>query len=250
MWTRRLIRGAGQRSSLALAVAALIGFAQNAEADNVLRRGRGTSVASGGDAAARAAQAAAAAQQSQRSMGQALDAMRRARKAQDDARSAALGRPADVPNGLEGLVVAPKTSANTAPWQGASRPEAQIGADGRTSVTITQADPKAILSWTTFDVGKETDVYFNQTAGKENAASWIALNRVLDPLGAPSQILGSIRAEGQIYIINRNGVIFGGTSQVNVATLIASSLDIVGEDLTARNRRFMDGILATAPGAT
>ncbi|MEQ1771212.1 MAG: filamentous hemagglutinin N-terminal domain-containing protein, partial [Devosia sp.] len=39
-------------------------------------------------------------------------------------------------------------------------------------------------------------------------------------------MLGSIRADGQVYVINRNGIIFGGASQVNVSTLVASSLPI------------------------
>jgi filamentous hemagglutinin len=52
------------------------------------------------------------------------------------------------------------------------------------------------------------------------------LNRVLDPTAAPSQILGSIKAEGQVYVINQNGIVFNGTSQVNVGTLVASTLNI------------------------
>src|SRR5262249_2345110 len=58
------------------------------------------------------------------------------------------------------------------------------------------------------------------------ASQWIALNRVTDPLASPSRILGTIKADGQVYIINRNGIIFGGASQVNVGTLVASALPI------------------------
>ncbi|MFZ4768254.1 MAG: filamentous hemagglutinin N-terminal domain-containing protein, partial [Roseimicrobium sp.] len=47
-----------------------------------------------------------------------------------------------------------------------------------------------------------------------------------DPTGSPSQILGSITAQGQVYVINQNGIIFGGASNVNVHTLVASSLPI------------------------
>ena len=57
-------------------------------------------------------------------------------------------------------------------------------------------------------------------------SQWIAFNIVNDPLGVPSQILGSIQALGQVYLINQNGIIFGGSSQVNVNTLVASSLPI------------------------
>ena len=58
------------------------------------------------------------------------------------------------------------------------------------------------------------------------SASGLRLNRVTDPSGSPSQILGSITAPGQVYIINQNGIIFGGSSQINVHTLVASSLPI------------------------
>ena len=52
---------------------------------------------------------------------------------------------------------------------------------------------------------------FDQTGGGANANQWIAFNKVNDPSGVPSQILGSLDAIGQIYIINANGIIFGGS---------------------------------------
>ena len=133
----------------------------------------------------------------------------------------------NVPNGLTtgGLQAAPGATANSALWQNANLPT-QSTSNGQTTVTITQTAPKAILTWQTFNVGKNTTADFNQSAGTQNGTNgWIALNRVLDPTGVPSQILGSIRADGQIYLINQNGIIFGGRSQVNVNTLIASTLN-------------------------
>ncbi len=58
------------------------------------------------------------------------------------------------------------------------------------------------------------------------------LTGLSDPSGVPSQILGQIKAEGSVYLINQNGIIFGGTSQINVHTLIASSLSFMGENIT------------------
>ena len=149
--------------------------------------------------------------------------------------------PSTVPNGLRpgGLVVMPgatpgATDGGAGLWQGANLPtEAQNG--GRTQVTVKQNEQKAILTWKEFNVGRETDLYFDQRAGGADAKNWIALNRVMDPGAAPSQILGSIKAEGQVYVINRNGIIFGGASQVNVGTLVASSLGL-------SNQQFMAGI--------
>ena len=47
----------------------------------------------------------------------------------------------------------------------------------------------------------------------------------------PSQILGEIKAEGSVYVIDHNGIVFGGASQVNVNSLIASSLNLFSNDL-------------------
>jgi hypothetical protein len=56
----------------------------------------------------------------------------------------------------------------------------------------------------------------------------VALNRVLDPSTAPSQILGNVSAQGKVFVINPNGIIFGAGSQVNVGALIASTADAAG----------------------
>ena len=109
----------------------------------------------------------------------------------------------------------------------------QSGGGGGATVTIKQTAPQAILNWRTFNVGKNTVLHFDQKAGKSDVGKWIAFNKVSDPTGAPSQILGSIKADGQVYVINQNGIIFGGASQVNVRTLVASSLPI-NDNLVAR----------------
>ncbi len=84
---------------------------------------------------------------------------------------------------------------------------------------------------------------FDQSTGTaaDGSNNWVALNRVNDPSGVPSQILGQIKAEGSVYLINRNGIIFGGASQVNVDTLIASSLNLFSNDINASNKRFLNG---------
>jgi filamentous hemagglutinin len=95
-----------------------------------------------------------------------------------------------------------------------------------TKVTIKQTTQQALLYWDTFNVGKETTLTFDQKAGGQNVGQWIAFNKVNDISANPTQILGNIKADGQIYIINRNGIIFGGSSQVNARGLTVSSLPI------------------------
>ncbi len=147
------------------------------------------------------------------------------------------GRPLpSVPNGLApgGLQVAPgvplnlkKPTASENPllWTGANLPT-QTVSGGKTTVNINQTSPQAVLTWETFNIGKNTSLIFNQTAGGSNAGKWVAFNTVLDPSANPSQILGSIRSVGQVYLMNQNGIIFGGSSQIDVHTLVASSLPI------------------------
>ena len=101
-------------------------------------------------------------------------------------------------------------------------------AAGRTQVKITQTAPQAVLSWSSFNVGAATDLVFDQSAGGASASTWVALNEVRDPSAQPSRILGSISAPGQVYIINRNGIIFGAGSQVNAAALLAATADFAG----------------------
>ena len=190
-------------------------------------------------------------------------AMDLANQAQAAARSAALAKPSTVPNGLVtgGLVPAGAITSNPSLWQNANAPTQTVGADGKTLVTIDQTAAKAILTWDSFNVGKDTIVHFDQTKGTQADKSneWIALNRINDPSLSPSQIQGQIKAEGSVYLINRNGIIFSGTSEINTHSLIASSLSFFGEksddaaSVALSNKAFLDkglsGVLYTFHGA-
>ncbi len=90
--------------------------------------------------------------------------------------------------------------------------------------TITQGGQQALLYWNQFDIGRNTTLSFDQSKGGANVGQWVAINEITDPSLHPSQILGSIDAPGQVYVINQNGIIFGGSSQVNVGALTASAL--------------------------
>lgn len=133
----------------------------------------------------------------------------------------------NVANGLRpgGLEVDPGVAGGTATWAGANLPT-QSNGGGRTTVNIRQTQQTALMSWRTFNVGRQTTLRYDQSAGGGDANKWVAFNKVNDPSNSPSQILGSIQAPGQVYVVNRNGVIFGAGSQVNVGTLVASSLPI------------------------
>jgi filamentous hemagglutinin family protein len=152
--------------------------------------------------------------------------------AQQAARVAAAAAQSAVPNGLRpgGL------NGDPTLWTNAGAPTQTTEASGRTEVDIAQTGAKAILNWTSFNVGQNTDLVFNQ----QGNASWVALNRVNDPAANPSQILGTIKAPGTVLIMNHNGIIFGGGSQVNVGALVASTLNIT-------DAQFLHGIVNPKP---
>lgn len=170
--------------------------------------------------------------------------------AQEAARMAALNGASGVPDGLTpgGLVV--DTNNLTAGWINANKPT-QTAEGGKTQVTIEQTAEKAILNWETFNVGKNTTVYFNQKGGNQadGTNNWIALNRINDPSGRPSEIAGQIKADGSVYLINRNGIIFTGSSQVNTRSLVASSLRLTDQqfNLGINNAQIMTSQSAEFP---
>jgi filamentous hemagglutinin len=132
----------------------------------------------------------------------------------------AAGTLPDVPDGLTtgGLVLSGTPTGASTPTQTTS--------GGNTTVNIVQNQQQALVDWSSFNIGRHTTLNFDQSAGGASVGQWIVFNQVTDPTGNPSQILGSITAQGQVYVINQNGIIFGGSSQVNVNTLVASSLPI------------------------
>jgi filamentous hemagglutinin family protein len=239
-------------------LASVSAFALMASAGPVFAVPLASASGAGGAATAAAAAAAAAAasvaqaqqitQQSMSSLLRATQAVQAMQQAQAAARTLAQKAPSGVPNGLMpgGLVpdsglAAPGFAAPVTTWIGANTP-VQSSANGQTLVTVQQTQQKAIANWSNFNVGQNTTLYFNQSAGNSSAGNnWVVLNRVQDPTGVPSQILGEIKAEGSVYVIDHNGIVFGGASQVNVSSLIASSLNLFSNDITASNNRFLNG---------
>ena len=86
------------------------------------------------------------------------------------------------------------------------------------TTTITQSSPALSANWKTFNISPAETVNFVQP----NANS-VAMNYIWD--ASASQILGHLNANGQIYLINPNGIVFGQGTQVNVGGLVASTLD-------------------------
>ncbi|EJB3895834.1 filamentous hemagglutinin N-terminal domain-containing protein [Salmonella enterica] len=86
-------------------------------------------------------------------------------------------------------------------------------------MTIHQQTQNMATNWHSFDIGKNSTVQFVQPD-----SSSVALNRVTGTSG--SQIMGTLKANGQVFILNPNGVLFGKDARVNVAGLVASTKNI------------------------
>src|SRR6185312_9032096 len=96
------------------------------------------------------------------------------------------------------------------------------------NTVINQNSALLALNWQSFNVGKDATVLFNQPSF--NA---VALNRILDQ--SPSQIFGHINSNGQVFLINTHGIIFGSSAQLNVGGLVASTLDLTPSDFLSNH---------------
>ena len=99
------------------------------------------------------------------------------------------------------------------------------------TLNVEQLSDKAIIDWQSFNIGKGNTVNFEQ-----NNASSVALNRVTG--NDPTAIYGNLNANGKVFLVNQNGVLFAEGANVNVGGLVASTLDIDNQDFLDGNYRF------------
>lgn len=104
-----------------------------------------------------------------------------------------------------------------------------------TTMTINQTTRTLGLNWDKFNIGKDATVRFNQPDSTSRV-----LNRIWD--NSPSEIYGKLEANGQVYLINQNGILFGEGAQVNVGGLVASALNM---SESMRNRLLDNGLPTT-----
>ena len=86
-------------------------------------------------------------------------------------------------------------------------------------LTIQQGTDRAIVNWQDFSIGEGEITQFLQP-GSTSAV----LNRVTG--GNSSVILGALQANGQVYLINPNGVLIGSSGAINTAGFVASTLGL------------------------
>ena len=107
---------------------------------------------------------------------------------------------------------------------------ATINQSGNTT-NINQSSNKAVINWQDFSIKSNETVNFNQP--NQNS---ITLNRVIG--NEKSIIDGALNANGQVWLINSNGVLFGKNAKVNTAGIVASTKDISNEDFNKGDYNF------------
>lgn len=94
------------------------------------------------------------------------------------------------------------------------------------TLTVTQNADKVILNWGGFNIDAGNTVRFVQPS-----TTSVAMNKVWD--ANPTQIFGQLQANGTVYLLNQNGIVFGRGSQVSVGGLLASTLNLQNSDFLA-----------------
>jgi filamentous hemagglutinin family protein len=100
-----------------------------------------------------------------------------------------------------------------------------------TSLTVTQTSQNAVLNYQVFSIATGETVRFVQPDSTS-----VTLNRVIG--SDPSVILGRLTSNGEVFLVNPNGVLFAKGAQVNVGALVASTLDISNTDFMAGAYKF------------
>ncbi len=110
---------------------------------------------------------------------------------------------------------------------------ATVATNGST-MTVNQTTSKVGINWQSFSIGSGETVNFIQPSSTS-----VALNRVVG--SDASSIYGTLTANGRVYLINPNGILFAPGAQVNVGGLVASTLNITDSDFLAGKYVFTNG---------
>jgi filamentous hemagglutinin len=140
---------------------------------------------------------------------------------------------AAVPAGAAPPLPAGTLPVPAAQWVSGSAPGAATQVRSGNTLTIQQNANQVILNWDSFNIGPGGLVRFQQPS-----TGSAALNRIFD--ANPTLIQGQLVANGKVYLLNGNGILFDAGSQVNVGALVASSLNL-------SDGAFLKGFLNVSP---
>jgi filamentous hemagglutinin family protein len=130
-----------------------------------------------------------------------------------------------VPMGLASALAGPNGATVAAG-------SASVSGQGTGNVVVNQSTQNAIINWNTFNIGagETTTIVMPSKSSTE-------LDRVTGGLG-PSQILGSLTSNGQVFLVNPDGILFGKGAEVNTGSFLATTHDIANSDFMAGRYNF------------
>jgi filamentous hemagglutinin family protein len=132
---------------------------------------------------------------------------------------------------LASATVQAQTQPTTLPTGGSVAAGAATITQSGSRMDVTQSSQRGIINWQSFNIGSQAWVNFNQPN-----SSAVTLNRVTG--GNVSEILGKLTANGQVFLVNPSGIVFGRDAQINVGGLVGSTMSIRDDDFMAGNYRF------------
>ncbi len=97
-------------------------------------------------------------------------------------------------------------------------------------MNIYQSTHKAIIDWNGFSIDTNEHVDFQLSQGG------VTLNRITG--NDPSQILGKLTSNGDLWVVNPNGIFFGNNAQVDVRGLVATTSNITNSNFLNDNYNF------------
>src|SRR5262245_25095011 len=108
------------------------------------------------------------------------------------------------------------------------------------TMTIATSGARSIANFNSFSIGINELVKIQQDGA---ASRFLGRVVVVDPNNV-SNILGGLQSNGQVFLLNPNGIVFGAGAKIDVAGLVASSLSLSDQDFVNGRMRF-----TATPGA-
>ena len=99
------------------------------------------------------------------------------------------------------------------------------------NLTINQTTNNAVVNWNSFDIGANAKVVINQPSANSAELERVTGNNA-------SQIFGQLQSNGQVILVNSNGIVFGRDGSVSATGFTASTLGISDADFMSGNYQF------------
>ena len=130
------------------------------------------------------------------------------------------------------LLMGGMNQAHALPQGGAVAAGAAEIAASQAEMAIHQATQNAVINWNSFNIaaGERVNIY------QPNAQAAL-LNRVIG--GSPSEIFGTLSANGRVFLVNPAGVLFAPGAQADAGSIVASTMQITNADFMAGKYAFV-----------